>query len=33
MSDDMTKALAQLDRLMARGAAFLGARYAIMDSE
>ena len=30
MSDDMTKALAQLDRLMARGAAFLGARYAIM---
>ncbi|MFM7689956.1 MAG: NAD(P)H-dependent flavin oxidoreductase [Alphaproteobacteria bacterium] len=26
----MTKALAQLDRLMARGAAFLGARYAIM---
>ena len=30
MSEDMTKALAQLDRLMARGAAFLGARYAIM---
>lgn len=30
MSDDMTKALAQLDRLMARGAAFLGARYAIL---
>ncbi|MCA3282166.1 MAG: nitronate monooxygenase [Roseomonas sp.] len=30
MSDDMTKALAQLDRLMARGAAFLGARFAIM---
>jgi enoyl-[acyl-carrier protein] reductase II len=30
MSDDMTKALAQLDRLMARGAAFFGARYAIM---
>ena len=30
MSDDLTKALAQLDRLMARGAAFLGARYAIM---
>jgi len=30
MSDDKTKALAQLDRLMARGAAFLGARYAIM---
>ena len=30
MSDDMTKALAQLDRLMACGAAFLGARYAIM---
>jgi enoyl-[acyl-carrier protein] reductase II len=30
MSDDMTKALAQLDRLMARGATFLGARYAIM---
>ena len=30
MSDDMTKALAQLDRLMARGAAFLGARYAVM---
>ncbi|MCA3349941.1 MAG: nitronate monooxygenase [Roseomonas sp.] len=30
MSDDMTKALAQLDRLMARGAAFLGAPYAIM---
>jgi enoyl-[acyl-carrier protein] reductase II len=30
MSDDMTKALALLDRLMARGAAFLGARYAIM---
>ncbi|MCA3420840.1 MAG: nitronate monooxygenase [Roseomonas sp.] len=30
MSDDMTKALAQLDRLMARGAAFLGAHYAIM---
>jgi enoyl-[acyl-carrier protein] reductase II len=30
MSDDMTKALAQLDLLMARGAAFLGARYAIM---
>jgi enoyl-[acyl-carrier protein] reductase II len=30
MSDDMTKALAQLDRLMSRGAAFLGARYAIM---
>ncbi|MCA3325133.1 MAG: nitronate monooxygenase [Roseomonas sp.] len=26
----MTKALAQLDRLMARSAAFLGARYAIM---
>ena len=30
MSDDKTKALAQLDRLMARGAAFFGARYAIM---
>ena len=30
MSDDMTKALAQLDRLMARGAAFFGTRYAIM---
>ncbi len=30
MSDDLTKALAQLDRLMARGAAFFGARYAIM---
>ncbi|MGI9128341.1 MAG: NAD(P)H-dependent flavin oxidoreductase [Roseomonas sp.] len=30
MSDDMTKALAQLDQLMARGAAFFGARYAIM---
>ncbi|MCA3276385.1 MAG: nitronate monooxygenase [Roseomonas sp.] len=30
MSDDMTKALTQLDRLMARGAAFLGARFAIM---
>jgi enoyl-[acyl-carrier protein] reductase II len=30
MSDDMTKALAQLDRLMARGAAFFGSRYAIM---
>lgn len=30
MSHDMTKALAQLDRLMARSAAFLGARYAIM---
>ena len=30
MIDDLTKALAQLDRLMARGAAFLGARYAIM---
>jgi len=30
MSDDMTKALAQHERLMARGAAFLGARYAIM---
>jgi enoyl-[acyl-carrier protein] reductase II len=30
MSDDLTKALAQLDRLMARGAAFLGARYAIL---
>ncbi|MFO0182994.1 MAG: NAD(P)H-dependent flavin oxidoreductase, partial [Alphaproteobacteria bacterium] len=30
MSDDMTKALAQLDRLMARGEAFLGARFAIM---
>jgi enoyl-[acyl-carrier protein] reductase II len=30
MSDDMTKALAQLDRLMARGAAFFGTHYAIM---
>jgi enoyl-[acyl-carrier protein] reductase II len=30
MSDDKTKALAQLDRLMARGAAFFGTRYAIM---
>ena len=30
MIDDKTKALAQLDRLMARGAAFFGARYAIM---
>ena len=30
MSDDKTKALAQLDRLMARGAAFFGAHYAIM---
>ena len=30
MSDDKTKALAQLDRLMARGAAFFGSRYAIM---
>jgi enoyl-[acyl-carrier protein] reductase II len=30
MSDDLTKARAQLDRLMARGAAFFGARYAIM---
>jgi enoyl-[acyl-carrier protein] reductase II len=30
MSDDKTKALAQLDRLMAHGAAFFGARYAIM---
>lgn len=30
MSDDLTKALAQLDRLMARGAAFFGTRYAIM---
>ena len=30
MSDDKTKALAQLDRLMARGAAFFGTHYAIM---
>ena len=30
MSDDKTKALAQLDRLMARGAAFFGTPYAIM---
>ncbi len=30
MIDDKTKALAQLDRLMARGAAFFGAHYAIM---
>jgi len=30
MSDDTTKALAQLDRLMARGAAFFGTHYAIM---
>ena len=30
MSDDKTKALAQLDRLMARGAAFFGTQYAIM---
>jgi enoyl-[acyl-carrier protein] reductase II len=30
MSDDLTKALAQLDRLMARGAAFFGTHYAIM---
>ena len=30
MSMQMQDALAQLDRLMARGAAFLGARYAIM---
>ena len=30
MSDDMTKALAQLDRLMARGAVFFGTHYAIM---
>ena len=30
MIDDLTKVLAQLDWLMARGAAFLGARYAIM---
>lgn len=30
MNDDKTKALAQLDRLMARGAAFFGAHYAIM---
>jgi enoyl-[acyl-carrier protein] reductase II len=30
MSDDKTQALAQLDRLMARGAAFFGTHYAIM---
>ena len=30
MSDEKTKALAQLDRLMARGAAFFGTHYAIM---
>lgn len=30
MSDDKTKALAQLDRLMERGAAFFGTHYAIM---
>ena len=30
MSDDKTKALAQLDRLMAPGAAFFGTHYAIM---
>ena len=30
MIDDKTKALAQLDRLMARGAAFFGTHYAIM---
>ena len=30
MSDDKTKALAQLDRLMARGAAFFGTHYAMM---
>ncbi|MBM3587553.1 MAG: 2-nitropropane dioxygenase [Alphaproteobacteria bacterium] len=30
MSDDMIKALAQLDRLMGRGAAFLGAPHAMM---
>ena len=30
MSDDNTKARAQLDRLMARGAAFFGTHYAIM---
>jgi enoyl-[acyl-carrier protein] reductase II len=30
MRDDKTKALAQLDRLMARGAAFFGTHYAIM---
>ena len=30
MSDDKTKALVQLDRLMARGAAFFGTHYAIM---